>query len=352
MTKLPKPEKFDRNNFLSTGLTTLNLAMTGHPNCGLPLGKYIRFVGDSSTGKTWLGMQILAEAARDERLKDYQLVADMPEDGALMDVERYFGKALVDRITGPKGPVEDRESHSESVEQFYDNANAVLDKGPAIILLDSMDAIQTETENTEDEEARKARKAGKEVKGSYGTTKPKENSRKLRTLCNRLSKTKSSLVIVGQTRQNIGFGAMFNPKTTSGGDALRFYNRFEMWLSVLDRDFEKIGNKKVKRGQTTKGKVTKNHICGWEGEIDIPIYKGIGVDDTRACIRYLVDFGHWTETAKRIKASEFDMTMKLEDLCKALENEVGAIKKLRKLVAEVWKQVEEKTSQQRKSRYA
>jgi RecA/RadA recombinase len=353
LLKKSKAERFTSipaKDFLSTGLTTLNLAATGHPDRGIPKGHYALFVGDSSTGKTWIGMQILAEACSNPEFKDYQIVADMPESGALMNVARMFGKKLGERLTAPNGDVSDPQNHSSTVEEFYDNANAVLDNGPCVLLLDSMDSLTTEGEQEQDEKERKARKGGKEVGGSYGTDKAKENSRKLRVLCNRIKKTKSVLIIISQTRQNIGFTARFVPKTRSGGDALTFYNRLEVWLSLREKVWEKIGNKKVKLGQFTKAKIVKNHLSGWEGDIDIPIFKGVGIDDVGACIDYLVDFGHWTEKAKKIGATEFEVDKKREELVAYIEA-TERESELREIVTSVWKEIEAKTSLKRKVRY-
>lgn len=339
-----------KEDFLSTGLTTLNLACTGTTTRGIPKGHYVLFVGDPSTGKTWVGMQILAEACRNSAFDDYQIVADMPEFGALMNIRKYFGSKMADRITGPQGSLYELGSHSSTLEEFYDNADAVLDKGPAVYLLDSMDSLQTEEDEEQNQKERKARQGGKEASGSYGTDKAKKNSRKLRVLANRLKKTGSILIIISQTRQNIGFTAKLKPKTRSGGDSLTFYNRFEIWLSVREKVWDKIGTKKVKVGQYTKAKVVKNHLSGWEGEIDIPIFKGIGVDDTGACIDYLVDFGHWDVKAKKIDATEFDVSLKREELAAYVEDE-GKGKELRRIVRQVWKEVEAKTSLKRKARY-
>lgn len=355
LTKSQTEGAIPPGNFVSTGLTTLNLAFTGRRNRGLAKGLYALFVGDSSTGKTWIAMQCLAEVCNNSEFDNYQIVADMPEGGALMNIERHFGKKLALRIRPPMltedGDFYDQNCHSSTVEEFYDNLGETMDKGPCIYLLDSMDALTTTGEQETDKKQRTARKGGKEASGSFGTDKARENSRKLRVACNRLKETGSILIIISQTRQRIGFLAQYDPKTRSGGDALRFFARLEIWLSVKEKYWEKIGNKKIKLGQKTKAKVVKNHVCGWEGEIDIPISKGVGVDDVGACIDFLVDFGHWTEKAKKITAPEFDTTRKREDLAAYIEVTDQEVK-LRKLVEQVWREVEAKTSTKRKKRYA
>ena len=76
LLKKHKREKLTNSSFLSTGSTLLNLALTGKPNCGFVKGKYHFIVGDSISGKTFLSLTCLAEAAT------------MPEGKARYDVLR------------------------------------------------------------------------------------------------------------------------------------------------------------------------------------------------------------------------------------------------------------------------
>src|SRR6186713_2266183 len=87
---------------LSTGSTLLNLGLTDDPFYGLLSGHYYFFVGDSSSGKTWLTMNILAEAAYNPRFASYRLIHDNVEDGALMDVRRFYGKQTARRLEAPR----------------------------------------------------------------------------------------------------------------------------------------------------------------------------------------------------------------------------------------------------------
>lgn len=335
-------------DFLSTGYTPLNLAFTGHPDRGVAKGLCFLFIGDSSTGKTWLGMNILGEAAINPAFDKYRLVYDPAENGRLMNVVKYWPR-LADRIVTPSLDPTDP-TCSRTVEEFYDSASKIVKKGPCIYVLDSMDALTTKEEEKQVAKESEARTNKTEAKGSYGTSKPRKNSARLRVLTNDIKENGSILVIVSQTRQNIGFTAKFNPRTRSGGDSLTFYSRIELWMSRKKRVRQKVGKNVVTIGQLTKVKITKNHICGWEGEVVVPIYRNVGVDDIGGCIDYLVEWKHWSVSNNVIDATEFDVKLKRERLARHIE--FGDLEKeLKDIVTKVWREVDEKCTIKRKNRY-
>ena len=63
---------------------------------------------------------------------------------------------------------------------------------------------------------------GDQEGGSYGTEKAKINSERLRPVVNALRKNGSILILISQSRDRIGFGAKFDPKTRGGGNAPTF----------------------------------------------------------------------------------------------------------------------------------
>jgi RecA/RadA recombinase len=349
--KRPKETAIPAKDFVSTGFTPLNLACSGRTDGGFAKGRCYLVVGDSDSGKTWLSHTIMAEAAKNPEFDDYRFIRDMPEHGASMDVAGYFGQKLADRLHPVKGTQEEPE-YSRDLTEFYENINETLDEGPCIYFLDSMDALETEEDRKEEEKKKTARKTKTKASGSYGTSKPKENSRKLRPLVNKLEETGSILIIVAQTRQNIGFTAKFQPRTRSGGDALKFYSRIEMWLSIKQR----ITHKKHKNrqlGQITKVRITKNHITGWEGYVLVPFVRGVGVDDIGGCVDFLAEH-HWStkgkEDDKTINAEEFGVEGKREKIVQHIESN-NKEKKLRMLVRKIWYQIEEEIKLKRKPRY-
>jgi RecA/RadA recombinase len=344
-------------DWCNSGLTNLNLACSGHPERGLAKGIYYNYVGDSSAGKTWLLMTNMAEMAKDPKFDRYDLVFDNAENGALMDVRKQFGRKLAGRLR-PLGGTRENPKPSRCLEEFYDRLDDLHASGrPYFVGLDSMDVLVPRADLKHLRKTRAASESGKEAGGSYGTDKAKINSARLRVASARLKETGSILVVISQTRHNIGFGAQFNPKTMAGGDALKFYARLQLWLSVVGSETEKFGSEKVKVGQFVRAKITKNHLSGWEGTLTFPLFKGVGIDDVGACVDYLVSHGHWLKDGKsfnplvgKITVPEWDVKKRREDLVRYVEA-MDKEDELRSLVTTVWQEIETKTTLKRKSRY-
>lgn len=331
--------------FLSTGATPLNLACSGKRNGGFPAGSYVLLVGDSASGKTFLSMTCFAEAATSPEFAKHRLIYDGPEDGAQMDVARYFGKEVAKRL---------EVRQSETVEDFYDSTDDDCRAGrPFIKVLDSMDALTSEAEDDKFQEQKAARRNGRAASGSYGTDKARKNSGGLRRLLAGLRRTGSVLVIISQTRDNLGFG--FEKKTRSGGRALRFYATLELWSSIRGRIRRRVGGQERQIGIICEIQVRKNRVTGRETSVQIPIYYSSGLDDTGACVQYLVNEGHWKTTGKKegrqtVRAPEFRFKGAAEKLIQKIEAE-GKEVALRRLVSDVWHDIEDGCKVKRKARY-
>ncbi len=355
MLAKPIQSTVDWSKGLSSGSTLLNLACSGRPSIAYLPGSFVFMVGDSASGKTFIAMTAFAEACKNKHFDKYSLIFDNAENGALMDLRKYFGTAVLERLESPtvfklagggSTPI-----YSNTVEGFYFNVDNCLGKGPCIYVLDSMDALTTEDEKDKFTETRKAREKGKEVAGSYGTSKAKLNSSYLRVVFNKLRETGSILIVLCQTRDNIGFGAQFNPKTRGGGHALTFYASLEIWTSVAGHIKKTVAGKPRELGIRCKARVKKNRLTGRDRAVEFPIFHSIGMDDVGGCIDWLVDEGHWQETKGIIKAPEFDFECSAEKLAKLID-ETEKDKQLRLLVADRWRTIEELCEVQRRPRYA
>ncbi len=338
-------------DLLSTGSTLLNLACSGNVRGGWPKGCYVFVVGDSISGKTFLTLTALAELCHNKNFDDYEIIFDNGEDGALMDVERFFGKALAERMRAPRYadgvPV-----YSETIEDFYDNlAEANARKKPFFYLLDSMDSLTSKDEVDKEKANRGLRRKGEKPKGDYGDGKAKKNSRNLRIARSELKKTGSILCIIGQTRDDIDAGMFESKKTRSGGHALRFYATIEMWSSTVGEHKRTVKGKDRQIGIQVRVKIKKNRLTGRKRQVDLTIYHTYGIDDIGSNIDYLIDEGHWKkDTGGSIKAPEFEFAGKRAALIKLVEEE-NKEKVLKSIVGEVWNDIEEACEVRRKPRY-
>jgi len=333
-------EVISSKDLLSSGSTLLNLALSGRAKGGYVKGKYYSLVGDSDSGKSWLGMSALAEAAYSPEFDDYELIYNNAEDGALMDVGKFFGK-LKDRITI---------TASETLDEFYDRITARIEKKqPFIEILDSMDVLDAEADLKKFKKNRSRRDKDTEAKGNYGIAKAKMNSENLRKVRSRLKETGSILIVVSQTRDNIASIGPGDKKTRSGGKAIKFYAAVEFWTSIRENITKKILNKNRQQGIIARIQVKKNHITGKKREVLVPIYHSAGMDDVGSCIAYLVDEGHW-KLDKAIKAPEFNFVGRTGDLIKKIQEE-DSEGELRGIVQKVWREIETACEVKRKPRY-
>ena len=101
------------------------------------------------------------------------------------------------------------------------------------------------------------------------------------------------MIIVSQTRANLGFGAQFKPKTRFGGNALDFYCSQIMWLSVI----ESLKKKGRKVGTRVQVKVTKNKSSGKERTVNFIILNDYGIDDLTSMVEFLVEEKFWKKKA-------------------------------------------------------
>lgn len=331
----------------------MNLACTGRPGVAFVPGHYYLYVGDSGSGKTFLCLTSLAEAAISPIYKDHRLIFDNAENGAMMDFAKFFGRGMADRLEPPSGS---RESprYSDTVETFYYNVEQAFKTGePFIYLLDSMDALTSEEEESHFSKSMKARKKGEDSSGTYGTSRAKKNSTNMRIVFNRLRKDgKSILIIISQTRHNIGFGARFQPKTRGGGDALTFYAGLELWTSQKGhiKTDKKVRGKNRELGVLCKVRVKKNRLAGWDRTVEVPILHSVGIDDVGGMVDYLVNEEQWSKGKGGIVAEDFEFTGSRERLvAHILENKLTG--RLRSLVNEVWQDIEEQCKVNRESRY-
>lgn len=341
-------EKLTGKDFLSTGSTLLNLAITGYPMRGFAKGRYYFLVGDTSSGKTFLSLTCLAEASINPRFAKYRFIYDNAEGGALMDIKEFFGEEVSNRLLPPNW-LKDGPLYSSSIEEFYYHMDDAIKVGhPFIYILDSMDSLTSQAEGDKFDKTKRAHQRGTRAAGSFGDGKAKWNSAHLRRLLTPLRKSGSILIIINQTRDYIGFG--HQKKSRSGGHALSFYACLEMWSSVKKQITKIIRGKERQIGTLCQVQVKKNRVKGRDRTVEMPIYHSLGIDDIGSCVDYLIDEGHWKLRDNTIEAEEFDFEGTRKKLIRYIEKEEME-KDLREIVSDVWNEIEGACKVKRKRRY-
>lgn len=331
---LQKEEKtiIKKSDLLSTGSTLLNLACSDNTHGGFLKGKYYFLVGDSSSGKTFLSLTCFAESSLHKEFKKYRLIYDDVEGGNEFDIKNLFGEKTAKRLEF---------NYSQSIEEFYYALDdACNEERPFIYVLDSMDGLTSESEADKFKETKEAFEKGKQTAGSYGDGKAKKNSSGIRQCLRKLRDSGSILIIINQTRDNIGFG--HEKKTRSGGHALKFYATIELWSSIKGKIKKTVNKKPRQIGVLAQVKVKKNRLTGREHIVELPIFWSYGIDDIGSCLDYL--------DSEKFDYSKYFPNMPKDILIKYIE-EKEKQDLLKQITEKCWLNIKERLKLKRKKRY-
>ena len=213
---------------IPTGSLSLDLALGVG---GMPRGRVIEIFGPESSGKSTLALHVCAEAQ-----KKGGVAAFIDAEHALdPDYAKKIGVNVDDLLI----------SQPDSGEQALQIVETLVRAGKVdVIVVDSVAALVPQAE----------------IAGEMGEFQIGLQARLMSQSCRKLagiiSKTKTVVIFLNQTRMKIG--VMFgNPETTPGGLALKFYASVRIDL----RRIAQIKQKEEIIGSRIKAKVVKNKVA-------------------------------------------------------------------------------------------
>ena len=340
-----KWDHIDESILVNTGSTMLNLACSGFsPYGGFCLGSIAHLIGDSNTGKSLLALSLMAEAARDARLKDYHLVYEEPEASMFFPLDKMFGSEISRINFIPKDA--DR-TNPRTVQDWHNYL--VGAEHPFIHVTDSFDALTSADAMRVKKDADGKKK--EEGKGGYDTEKAIVASRTYPKIIGPMKANNSFMLLINQTRDDIGnqFGS---GKGFGGGNAIKFYRTHEIWLAKFSPITKEVRGKKREIGQNVGVQIKKNKLTGKVRMIKFPVLYDYGVDDIGSIIDWLVEEGFWVlPKGKQIIEAEDPFPDATRPKLISYVEENGLENELKRIAKECWMELEKEIEIRRKPRY-
>lgn len=282
---------------IPTGALALDIALGVG---GIPRGRVIEIFGPEASGKTTLGLQVIAEAQRGGGV------------AAFIDAEHALDPTYAQKLGVDLDNL--LISQPDTGEQALEIAEMLVRSGAVdVVVVDSVAALVPRAE----------------IEGEMGDShvglQARLMSQALRKLAGSISKSRTTAIFVNQLREKIG--VMFgNPEITPGGRALKFYASVRIDLrriETLKQGTDVIGNR-------VRAKVVKNKTAPpfKQAEFDIMYGEGISKEgcllDLAVSDSLIAKSGSWyvhgekrigqgREAARKYLQDHPQLTKKIED---------------------------------------
>jgi len=296
-----KEATFSNVTVISTGSISVDLALGAG---GVPRGRVIEIYGPEMSGKTTLALHILSSAQ-----KQGGVGAFIDAEHALdPDYAKKIGVNLDDLLI----------SQPDSGEQALQIVETLVRSGGVdVIVIDSVAALVPQAEI-----------AGEMGEFQIGL-QARLMSQALRKLAGIISKTKTIVVFLNQTRMKIGirFG---NPETTPGGLALKFYASVRMNLRRIAQI--KHGDNII--GSRIKAKIVKNKVAAPFKIAEFDIYYNEGIAYSGDIINTGIKYGVIKQSGAWLRYEDVKLGHGMEASRKFLKENPKVIKRIKKSIIE------------------
>ena len=252
----------DFTDFISTGATMLDVAISNRANGGIAVGRITELTGLEGSGKSLIGAQLIANTQRRGGV------------GVLIDTETAVNPEFYKAVGIDTNKLV--YVHLQTVEEIFDAITTIIEKVRngkdkdklVTIVVDSVAAASTKKEMEAD--------FGKD---GYATDKAIIISKAMRKITGLLGRERIALVFTNQLRQKMNAMAFSDPWTTSGGKAIAFHASTRLRLSLMGKISNSAGDV---IGVKVKANVVKNRLGPPHRTAEFEIYFNRGIDDVGA----------------------------------------------------------------------
>ena len=254
------------SDWISTGSSILDLAISNRPHGGLPVGKMVEFNGLEGTGKSLVSAHVVADT---QKKGGIAVVIDT-ENAAAPEFWKSLGVDLSKLLYVQCETVEDI---FEKMEQMIGIVRKSNKDRILTIIVDSVAAASTKVELESDH-----------GKDGFATGKSIIISKAMRKITNMIGKQKVLTVFTNQLRQNLNAMAFGDKYVVSGGKSLAYHCSVRVRLNntgKLKKGEEVIGNE-------CKAVVVKNRMGPPQRQASFDIYFDSGI----------ADYGSWIKVFK------------------------------------------------------
>jgi recombination protein RecA len=253
------------SDWISTGSSILDLAISNRPHGGLPVGKIVEFNGLEGTGKSLLSAHVVADTQR----KGGVAVIIDSENAAAPEFWKSLGVDLSKLLY----------VQCETVEDIF----AQMEKMIAIVRKSNKDRILTIIVDSVAGASTKAELESDHGKDGFATGKSIIISKAMRKITTMIGRQKVLTIFTNQLRQNLNAMAFGDKYTVSGGKALAYHCSVRVRLNntgKLKKGDEVIGNE-------CKAVVIKNRMGPPQRLANFEIYFDSGIADYSSWIKVL-----------------------------------------------------------------
>ena len=261
----------DFTDFISTGATMLDVAISNRPHGGIAVGRITELTGLEGSGKSLIGAQLIANTQKRGGV------------GVLIDTETAVNPEFYKAVGIDTNKLV--YVHLQTVEEIFDAITNIIEKVRSgkdknklvTIVVDSVAAASTKKEMEAD--------FGKD---GYATDKAIIISKAMRKITGLLGRERIALVFTNQLRQKLNAMAFSDPWTTSGGKAIAFHASTRLRLNLMGKISNSSGDV---IGVKVKANVVKNRLGPPHRTAEFEIYFNRGIDD----------LGAWLKVMKELK---------------------------------------------------